>query len=135
MNNSNDQVMERNFQSISIVLEALKKIVPEGLEEVSIDECERVIFVSDFDLPPSLVPYFKSNWVDYILYQKYLFLFKRFYCTEWYKNGFKNFVTQEIDFLDYLRKNNPIVLQKESGYYMKNNFLISLIDIHRAMLI
>lgn len=31
MNNSNDQVMERNFQSISIVLETLKKIIPEGL--------------------------------------------------------------------------------------------------------
>lgn len=39
------------------------------------------MFVGDFDLPASLVPYFKSSWTDYILYQKYLFLFKRFYCT------------------------------------------------------
>lgn len=37
MNNSNDQVMERNFQSISIVIETLKKIIPEDLEEITVD--------------------------------------------------------------------------------------------------
>jgi hypothetical protein len=59
----------------------LKKVVPEGLDEIEIDNAERVIFIEDFDLPASLIPYFKSEWVDFILYQRYLFIFKRFYCT------------------------------------------------------
>jgi hypothetical protein len=37
MNNTNDQVMERNFQSIAIVIETLKKITHEDLDEISVD--------------------------------------------------------------------------------------------------
>ncbi len=44
-------------------------------------------------------------------------------------------MSQEIDLIDFLRKGNVVLLQKESGYYMKNNFLLSLIEIHRAMFI
>jgi len=61
--------------------------VPEGIDEINIDHFERVVFTVDFELPPSLIPYFKCNWADYVLYQKYLFLFKRFYCTKWYLKG------------------------------------------------
>lgn len=81
MNNSNNPIMERNFQSLASVLDTLKKIVPEDYDELNIDNYERVVFTEGFERPNSLIPYFKNDWADYILYQKYLFMFKRFYCT------------------------------------------------------
>jgi len=81
------------------------------------------------------VPYFKSDWADFILYQKYLFIFKRFYCTDLYNRGFKNFSNMKNDFLTLLMQSNPTLLQREASYYLRNNFLVSLIEIQRAMLI
>jgi hypothetical protein len=127
--------MERNFQSLAAVLETLKKIVPEDYDELNIDNFERVVFTSDFELPASLVPYFKSDWADYILYQKYLFIFKRFYCTEWYNKGIRNIGRNENDFLEFLMQSNTSALQKEASYYLRSNFLVSLIEIQRAMLL
>lgn len=40
-----------------------------------------------------------------------------------------------MNFIDFLKESNIALLQKESGYYLKNNFLVSLIEIHRAMLL
>lgn len=104
--------MERNFQSLAAVLDTLKKIVPDDYDELNIDNFERVIFTSDFELPNSLIPYFKSDWADYILYQKYLFIYKRFYCTDWYNKGLKNFALKQMDFLDFLMQSSQAVLQK-----------------------
>lgn len=87
--------MERNFQSLATVLDTLKKIIPDDYEELNIDNYDRVVFTSDFELPTSLIPYFKSDWADFILYQKYLFIFKRFYYTDWYIKGLKNLSSKE----------------------------------------
>lgn len=133
MNVGNDQLIERNFQSFSYVLEKLRKLVPEHAD-LEVDSYERVKFKANFELPPSLTPYFKSDWADYLLYQKYLFLFKKFYCTDWYLWGLKNFQRSE-QLLDYLMQTNVAQIAKESTYYMRNNFLPSLIEIHRAMVV
>jgi len=39
------------------------------------------------------------------------------------------------DFLTLLMQSNPTLLQREASYYLRNNFLVSLIEIQRAMLI
>jgi hypothetical protein len=44
MNISNDKIMERNFQSFSLVMESLKKFIPAADENISVDQYERVIF-------------------------------------------------------------------------------------------
>lgn len=104
--------MERNFQSLAIVLDALKKVFPEDDDDINVDNFERIIMTNDFELPASLIPYFKSDWADFILYQKYLFIFKRFYCTDLYNRGFKNFSQMKNDFLTLLMQSSPSLLQR-----------------------
>ncbi len=109
MNISNDKIMERNFQSFSLVMESLKKFIPAADENISVDQYERVIFKQDFEITQSLIPYFKSDWADYLLYQKYFFLFKKFYCTEWYNKGLKAYNSNDFNLLNILDSNMSLI--------------------------
>ena len=49
--------------------------------------------------------------------------------------GLKNFSEKSSDFINFLMHSTQPLLQKEASYYLKNNFLVSLIEIQRAMLL
>lgn len=93
-NSQNDKLMERNFQHLGIVVSKFCKFLPIEVEPesdyaVKIDEFGRIIFEESFSMVSSIAPYFTSPWVDYLICEKYYILFKKFFCTDWYRKNLK----------------------------------------------
>lgn len=63
----------------------------EGELAVHVDEFDRIIFDEEFNMLPSIAPYFTSSWVDYLICEKYYILFRKFFCTDWYSKNLKIF--------------------------------------------
>jgi hypothetical protein len=92
---------------------------------------------------PSLAPYFTSEWMDYLLCERYYILFRKFFCTDWYNKNLKSFegsvnngtVALIENFIVNALTTQQLVLNAEYQYYMKNSFIFTLIDINRLLYI
>lgn len=49
------------------------------------------MFNESFEMLASLAPYFTSQWMDYLICEKYYILFKKFFCTDFYSKSLKPF--------------------------------------------
>ena len=135
MNNNNQKIMERNFQSLGTTVQAFLTFRPAGEQggDFLFDDFDRVVFSEHFEVTPLLAPYFRSRWADSLICEKYMFLFKKFFCTDWYLRGVKSLPEIEADWLRRCLEDQD--LSREAAYYLKNNFLTSIIEISQALLV
>jgi hypothetical protein len=82
-----------------------------------------VVFVGETDAPPSIAPHFKTAWIDETLCQKYFYLFNKYFSTEWYTRNLLKLRKSETNFVEV----GISQLQKESAYYLRDNFLVALV--------
>jgi hypothetical protein len=147
-NSSNDKLMERNFQQLGSIIAKFCKFLPveqqpDSDHGVHVDQYDRIIFNESFEMLASLAPYFTSQWMDYLICEKYDILFKKFFCTDWYNKTLKVFEafakTGSIAAVDAAisgaLSSQALVLNAEAQYYLKNSFIFTLISINRCLFV
>lgn len=98
MNNQNakmNKIMERNFQNLGTVIQHFIHYQSTKNDESFIisDEFSKAKFINLNQITPSLSPYFKSQWADCLICEKFMFLFRKFFCTDWYNRNFHKQLT------------------------------------------